>query len=246
MRVDFSLRLSRCEGFCLSYRLLIRIIWISRVFVWVVESFKLRWIEGHKTMIRSGYLQLCLVIGSLFFVSNSQAETAVSLNCKIIDLVIIQVTEGRAEEYSSYKNGPTEGDAVVFTIGEMERGTGFSPKYALSHDTGVITEFFLGTVEETDWLDKPKRYEYGDQLIYTSGPAKISFSSNYILIDTPGYGVVRLSRYYKSDWEGIATKDIFPGLAGEILSLNCQKGIGSIDLVYDRLWNELDSALKVQ
>lgn len=189
-------------------------------------------------------IKISIVACAICFASTSYSESSAVLDCKIVDLSIAEMKEGKPARYSGYSDGFTKNDSVTFQISEVDGSSTVSPHFTLIHNGQQTFEFAYGEINTTSY--SYREAEYGSQLIYALGSDTASFSGDYIYIKTTVWGELVLRRYYKSDWHGMSVNLSPRDLAAHIVSLDCRRGKGSIDKVYDLYWGKLDSQFKAE
>mgnify|MGYP001378857515 CR=1 FL=1 len=153
------------------------------------------------------------------------------MTCKITDQVIMDVKDGKPIRYSSYKDQAKVGDRLSLIYSSI--GDKISIK--LTHpseqyiDTSISAEKGKGSDKKMVFFnnnpDGKMRHYYNTMSIYDD----LMKYKNHNFI---GSKTIYMTRYYKSDWDGI-----FTGLYGNqthIFTFDCRNIVDKIDEIIDR------------
>lgn len=134
-------------------------------------------------------------LGFVFSVvaSAEPIEIDFSINCKILDQVILEVKDGKSVRYNGYKDGPKIGDHVAFEVKFYSAGKNYSLQVQSIEDVLL----FAG-MSDSQFHKKL----HSGVMWKTNGDIQ-NLSNDYLYLGT--HSRLRGSRYYKNDWNMIFT-----------------------------------------
>ena len=161
------------------------------------------------------------------FSSYAEEEVNGQMICKVKSNYIVEIDGGKVKTYSSIENSFKKGDELVFnfhlTAGLVSLELNFNDE--ILFDTNIYTSNTSAKFEEIE----------GGGFRVDYAPEIKAFRSNWINIDgfnlTNGFSSnnLTLSRYYKSDWNGIYRESIKLGEAEQLATLDCRQNNDKVD-----------------
>lgn len=168
------------------------------------------------------YLTFLLLALSNMFASaqaqdNEQREIYGSMACEITGQQVIQSDEGKSVEYSSM-GGLKTGDTIPLRYGvEIEP----SSEYALAFISlgTLLVQSSSAFNEHYGDADSFDLYEMSSGVVAAEGFLEFFNQTMH----------VRLERYYKSDWHGIATDYRENSLVRRMMTVDCRQDVNNWD-----------------
>ena len=139
----------------------------------------------------------------------------------------MRIEDGKASNFNAYRNGVDVGDHLEFQYSLSDGIVTIELKDTKRNETSVYVLAFIDDMlayrdDERALTNKFGLYSYDGTII---------FEPNRIIAQNRD-GRIRLKRYYKDDWNGIATIPNENPLDEQILTLDCQPiQIGLDDLM---------------
>lgn len=128
-----------------------------------------------------------------FAASAETIEIEFSINCKILDQVILEVNDGKSVRYNGYTDGPKIGDHVDFEVKFSSIGKLYSLSVKFTED-----RLLYATMSD---LQFHKKLESG--VMWKDGDHVQTLLNDYMYLG--GHSRLRGTRYYKNDWNMIFT-----------------------------------------
>jgi len=170
----------------------------------------------------------------LIFTSSSQSkemDIEGEMICKVKSNYVVEINEGKTKTYSGVEGSFSKGDDLIFKFFTDEFGIAY---IKLLYKDKVLgsNSIYLKNVYPGDKLELTDNgFRYGAR-----GTRRYihNFSGDYIgfnLHPLSGGRELRLTRYYKSDWNGVISGRIFPkdGLGEKVTTLDCRQSSDRVD-----------------
>jgi len=163
-----------------------------------------------------------------FAEEDREGSTQGSMDCKITGQVVIQSDEGKSVEYSSIKG--------------LETGDTIPLKYNVSvePDTEYAEVFISLGLRMQDYTTQTSDYYQinGELEIYDGTRGLIASADRLDFFNETAH--IRLRRYYKSDWHGIATSFLHNEMLRRTLTMDCRQDNNK----WDRFRKHVNSAFE--
>jgi len=177
--------------------------------------------------------KILLFISALFVLTGySQGkEIKGEMICKVKSNYVVEINEGKPKFYSGVEDSFSKGDDLIFKFFTDEFGIAYikllyKDKVMGSNSISSKEKYFGDKVELTD-----NGFRYG-----AIGTRRYinHFSGDYIdfnLYPLSGGRELRLTRYYKGDWNGVISGRIFSknGLGEKVATLDCRQSSDKVD-----------------
>ena len=169
-----------------------------------------------------------ILISALLFSFNGWAVEQGLMLCEIKSMGVERIKDGKPESFTGYEGYEKVGDTLHFTYRASDLTANLVmnleyPQDDNSIDIGVI----LGLEDLREKISPNIEYFH-----YEGGFYDGSFGKDSIWINSLG-SQLNLSRYYKSDWDGIFTRVTKNGIY--YFTVDCRHSIDLIDEVYETL-----------
>ncbi len=175
-----------------------------------------------------------IAMAAMRFATISEAEQFDGkMNCQVKTNTVIEIEEGLPSTYTGIEDRFEVGDTLELTY---EFGDSLPEFYLSLEDVkrGIpVTYSYVGGDDLLEAISAPKR---SDILVFEDDFSQTSFGKDYIRIEVIGHPELRLTRYYKSDWQGIASGFIAAAHAAQIYTLDCRTVSGDIDNTLEALF----------
>lgn len=135
-------------------------------------------------------------LGFVFSVvaSAEPIEIDFSINCKILDQVILEVKDGKSVRYNGFTDGPKIGDYVAFSLSFVAFEKNYSLSILSTGDEGLLQAFMSNS-------NFHKKLNSG--VMWETDGFTQNLSNDYLFLGE--FSRLRGSRYYKNDWNMIYT-----------------------------------------
>ena len=167
-----------------------------------------------------------ILISALLFSFNGWAEEQGRMRCEIKSKGLEIIEDGKPKSYSGHEGDGKVGDILHF-IYEINDSKALVIRLK---DPQIKSSFFLETFGLPDLKKKNSRPAF----VYQDNYGRGTFGKDFIGIDTL-LGVLRMRRYYKSDWQGIFTRNQIASEGIYYFTLDCRHSIDLIDEVYETI-----------
>ena len=187
------------------------------------------------------YLIFCCGISSADqSVLHGNASFVGQMSCKLLDQSVIQLDEGKSQEYSSADNFLTEGDEIDISYSTNDSGA-FRFDIGKSYRTGSQSVYYgiigrsMGPSEfegfgfESDFGKKPGLRFASNDFPYNS----VLFFNQDIIFFSSKLGTVMLERYYKSDWHGLFADVSIENRMTHQMSFDCRHNVDRMNLIFE-------------
>lgn len=181
--------------------------------------------------------KLVLLIGLLTYSSVGLSKDLFGkFDCKVLDVKLTVVKEGRSSTYQGWENGWEIGDEVTFSYSNDYEYL----KFEVNHPRKgrILWDSSIGPSGDLEI-----NFPLNGGVISHDNRQDISFSSDDIRM-TQQYGnVLLLRRYYKNDWGGFILISDFPNMDPmfSTTSINCRHSIDQFDLLREHFKTMEDS-----
>ena len=159
-------------------------------------------------------------------------------DCKVLDVKLTVVKEGRSSTYQGWKNGWEVGDEVTFSYSNDYEYVNFEVSHLRKGRT-----LWSSVVGPTS--DMKINFPLDGSVISRSNHVDINFSSDEIqMTQTTNSGnVLLLRRYYKNDWGGFILITDYPNMDPmfSTTSINCRHSIDDYESLLDHFKRMKDS-----
>ena len=181
--------------------------------------------------------KLVLLIGLLTYSSVGWSKDLFGkFDCKVLDVKLTVVKEGRSSTYQSWKNSWEVGDEVTFSYFNEYEYLNFE----VSHLRKGRTLWFsvMGPTDDTEI-----HFPLNGGVNSENNHVDISFSSDHIEMSQIHGNFLLLRRYYKNDWGGFILISDFPNMDPmfSTTSINCRHSIDQFDLLREHFKTMEDS-----
>jgi hypothetical protein len=168
----------------------------------------------------------------LFFIGSAQSrEIEGEMICKVKSNYIVEINEGKPEVYSGIEGSFAKGDNLVFKF-YTDNIPGFA-QVKLLYKNKVLGSSQISQTKHSD--NEINLIDDGFSYGSTGTGRYIRFSGNYItfnLYPFSGGREIRITRYYKGDWNGVVSGRFFPnkgGLGEKVATLDCRQSTDKVD-----------------
>lgn len=182
-------------------------------------------------LITGLFFSICLIFPPSIYAQNKTQEF--SIQCKILDSVILSVEDGRSNRFGSYIDGYEKGDSMNIAFKHTSYEYELSPDSFNLHiyDRRYQKPSVLNAVVDADDF----KVFLPDNFFYESITSVIALSKNTMQIDGIGGSGLMLKRFYRDDWEGVYTRSL--ERSTHVMTLSCL-GVTS---KYNTLLNKLQN-----
>ena len=171
-----------------------------------------QWRSGNVYVIKMSKIPTIIVV---FFVLQFAPTTVFAswvggeMSCTIKDEVIKEMADGKAASYKSFENDLGVGDSFTLLYGVTDYGL-----FSVETEVNPLSQFWYSRDidlenDEEIIIQASKKYNYTKVI---SAPEKNSFMHEYaevrknsLFVGVVGESILKMRRYYKSDWMGIFT-----------------------------------------
>ena len=163
----------------------------------------------------------------------SEENINFQINCKVLDNVVIEMSDGKSNRYSGYENGVEIGSQIFikFDFSNIVYNEKNFYEIDLESNIGIRDQTFRSRTKVDYFIRR-----YDDSFTYDD-PYFWYLSNDQIqIVGIPGE--IMLSRYYKNDWSLIYTKGSSTG--SQIISANCMNVSNKYDSILNILSSEHD------
>ena len=153
------------------------------------------------------------------------------MTCEVIDLVVVDLKDGKTTKYSSVKDSFKVGDKMVLKV--QYNTSGLVPQFVIEQ-TKEVPHFYkiYELLYATDEYDK-----FNTVMALKGGLVSetIINSDGYLKIDSDRLGIIQMSRYYKDDYEMSYAKTQVSEV-DELIYFNCPNS-GALTTAIDKMFN---------
>ena len=166
-----------------------------------------------------------ILISALLFSFNGWADEQGRMRCEIKSIGLEIIEDGKAKSYSGFEGDAKVGDLLYFNY-QINDSKALVMRLEDQIENPIFWEAFgLPDLKKNNSLPA---FVYKDN--YDVG----TFGKDFIRIDSLR-GVLRMRRYYRSDWQGIFTRNQFSQEGIYYFTLDCRHSRDLIDEVYETI-----------
>ena len=159
---------------------------------------------------------------------NSLQQIKFSLSCKVTDQIIFEVNEGVTKRYSQYTDG-------------FNNGSNFNIDFSFIYSENVYVlevrtpeDYHAGTRLIFNKFNSQAAVNNGNSFSFVENTYSGNISRNYMILNEI-FGKIKLERYYKNDWQLIATSGVMTG-GTHMMTANCL----NMPLQFDKILENME------
>ena len=181
-------------------------------------------------LITGLFFSIYLIFPTCLYAQDKTQEF--SIQCKILDSVILSVEDGRSKRFSSYIDGYEKGDSMNIAFKHTSYEYEISPDSFNLHiyDRRYQKTSVLNAMVDADDF----KVFLPDNFFYESTSSVIVLSKNIMQIDGIGSGLM-LKRFYRDDWEGVYTRSRERNT--HVMTLSCLGATSKYSTLLNKLQN---------
>jgi len=149
----------------------------------------------------------------------SAAEPGGYMRCIVTDQTILRTADGKVSTYGFFQGEFSKGDELSFTYEFSRVGLRMSLDDSKRNQNVVA----MGPMNPENF----KKSSSSDLLVGKDEYDAASFGQDYVRFEN-ALGEFYLSRYYKSDWEGMLLRNFVEPLTGVVTTVSCRHQIDQI------------------